>query len=146
MSDFFFIEKAGCTIRMPIEVIKQRAQATVHSSGISILKNTYFESGIRGLYRGYLTTVCREIPFAVLQFPIWEQSKKSLRQWRHRDKLTALESATCGATSGAIAGALTTPMDVAKTRIILAKSSDPTSHGNMLQVLRSIYVSEGTAG
>jgi solute carrier family 25 S-adenosylmethionine transporter 26 len=139
------IYKAGCTIRMPIEVIKQRAQATRRPS-LLILKSTYNESGVRGLYRGYLTTVCREIPFAVLQFPIWEQLKKALRNHRQKESLTPIESAGCGAISGAIAGALTTPMDVAKTRIILAERHDPTSSGNMLQVIRSIYLKEGLAG
>lgn len=31
--------------------------------------------GVRGLYRGYLTTILREVPFSFIQFPVWEQLK-----------------------------------------------------------------------
>lgn len=130
---------------MPIEVIKQRSQATNQPS-MSILRSTYREGGFRGLYRGYLTTVCREIPFAIIQFPVWEQMKLSLCKWKQVDRLNFLESAGCGAASGAIAGAITTPLDVAKTRIILAERNDPNAKGNMNQVIRSIYLKEGVSG
>ena len=31
--------------------------------------------GIVGMYRGYFSTVMREIPFSLLQFPLWEYLK-----------------------------------------------------------------------
>jgi solute carrier family 25 S-adenosylmethionine transporter 26 len=34
---------------------------------------------------------------------------------------TSVEAAACGSVAGGIAGAVTTPLDVAKTRIMLAK-------------------------
>ena len=34
--------------------------------------------GLAGFYRGYLTTVAREIPFSLIQFPLWEELK---RRW-----------------------------------------------------------------
>ena len=46
--------------------------------------------------RGYLTTVMREIPFSLIQFPLWEALK---RTWARRKgaQVDPLQSATCGA-------------------------------------------------
>jgi len=38
------------------------------------------ESGASGFYRGYLTTVMREIPFAMIQFPLYEVHPQILIQ------------------------------------------------------------------
>ena len=130
---------------MPIEVVKQRAQASRKAS-LNILKQTYQEAGLGGLYRGYFTTVCREVPFALLQFPIWEQLKKRACLYRDVKQLNAVDSALCGAVSGALAGALTTPMDVAKTRIILAERNDAAARGHMLQLLSRIWREERLPG
>ena len=37
-----------------------------------------FKQGVLGLYRGYFTTLAREIPFSLIQFPLWEFLKKQL--------------------------------------------------------------------
>ncbi|XP_030586279.1 mitochondrial S-adenosylmethionine carrier protein isoform X3 [Archocentrus centrarchus] len=68
-------EVVACLIRVPTEVVKQRAQASSSSSTYNILLATLREEGVRGLYRGYGSTVLREIPFSLVQFPLWEYLK-----------------------------------------------------------------------
>uniref|UniRef100_A0A8D0B5F6 Mitochondrial S-adenosylmethionine carrier protein n=1 Tax=Salvator merianae TaxID=96440 RepID=A0A8D0B5F6_SALMN len=70
--DFFVSLTVACLIRVPSEVVKQRAQVSPSSSTLRILSNTVYEEGILGLYRGYKSTVLREIPFSLVQFPLWE--------------------------------------------------------------------------
>ena len=41
-----------------------------------VFRSTWQAEGLRGFYRGYLTTVAREIPFSLIQFPLWEYLKK----------------------------------------------------------------------
>merc|ERR1719409_796129 len=77
--------------------------------------------GISGFYRGYFTTVSREIPFALIQFPLWERLKKEIGNWQGRPT-SPWQGALCGSISGAFAAAVTTPLDVAKTRIMLGQS------------------------
>ncbi|XP_074646163.1 mitochondrial S-adenosylmethionine carrier protein-like isoform X2 [Tubulanus polymorphus] len=115
-----FGETAACIVRVPCEVCKQRAQAS-KSSPLTFFTKALQTEGISGLYRGYLSTVLREIPFAFLQFPMWEFLKSS---WSKKQGHTVepWQSSLCGAIAGAFAASSTTPLDVAKTRIMLAES------------------------
>ncbi|XP_031755845.1 S-adenosylmethionine mitochondrial carrier protein isoform X1 [Xenopus tropicalis] len=113
-------EVVACLIRVPSEVIKQRAQVSPSSTTYQMLSATLRQEGIKGLYRGYKSTVLREIPFSLVQFPLWE-SLKDLWSWKQGRAVDSWQSAVCGAFAGGFAAALTTPLDVAKTRIMLAK-------------------------
>ncbi|KAH0615054.1 uncharacterized protein H6S33_000690 [Morchella sextelata] len=118
-------EVAACSVRVPTEVVKQRAQASQFPSSWAALRHTFTanQSPVRiwaELYRGWGVTVMREIPFTVIQFPLWE----AMKEWRGRQKgrrCNPGESAVFGSASGAVAAALTTPLDVLKTRLMLAK-------------------------
>ncbi|PHH76486.1 hypothetical protein CDD82_3963 [Ophiocordyceps australis] len=126
-------EVAACAVRVPTEVVKQRAQAGLHGgSSAAALAAILAQNPSRGplavwreLYRGWTITVFREVPFTVIQFPLWE----ALKAWRRRTRSTpsspsdvsALESALFGSLAGAVAAALTTPLDVVKTRVMLSK-------------------------
>jgi solute carrier family 25 S-adenosylmethionine transporter 26 len=232
-------EVAACAVRVPTEVIKQRAQASQHASSLAALRailgsgrqlqeqrNQHsissssgggsgggkgarggglvgFFGGVAGarhvwreLYRGWGVTVLREVPFTMLQFPLWEalkrwrqqqrrqQQRRQQKRWRqqqqHRthigagtgsstgtdtrtglgtgaagaggtlvaalddvdddvdERVPALESAACGALAGAVAAAATTPLDVLKTRLMLAPH-----RARALSLLRAIVRQEG---
>ncbi|KAI9809959.1 MAG: hypothetical protein M1825_000392 [Sarcosagium campestre] len=136
-------EIAACAVRVPTEVVKQRAQASLYPSSWSALRHILARRaevgvGVRGvwreLYRGWNITVMRELPFTVIQFPLWE----GMKQWRRRRRRTTgvidnpdgnnkgngqddvVESALFGSISGAIAAGITTPLDVLKTRLMLS--------------------------
>lgn len=120
-------EVAACLVRVPAEVIKQRTQAGVvgvgnRASSIAnfryLLQNRLGEGIVRGLYRGWNTTIMREIPFTVIQFPLYEFLKKKWSQYDNTE-LLVLKGALCGSVAGGVAAAATTPLDVIKTRIML---------------------------
>lgn len=155
-------------MRVPTEVIKQRAQAglfggssllalkdilslrhaapsTSGSAGSSAgpsavpVKRGYGQV-VRELYRGAGITIAREIPFTVLQFTMWESMKATYaRRYLQGDgsssssstavssteaQIPASTSAMFGSVAGAIAAGLTTPLDVIKTRVMLARRGD----------------------
>lgn len=124
-------EVAACAVRVPTEVVKQRAQAGQFGSSLAALRAILGMRGTHGfgrmwreLYRGWGITVMREVPFTVIQFPLWEGMKAwSLARQpvasRGKD-VSATESAVFGSVSGAVAAGLTTPLDVLKTRMMLA--------------------------
>ncbi|EPX73095.1 S-adenosylmethionine transporter [Schizosaccharomyces octosporus yFS286] len=116
-------EIAACLVRVPTEVIKQRAQASGGTlSSRNVLQTIWkSEQSLRSLYSGYGITIMREIPFTLIQFPLWEYLKKTWRTSNNREKNMAHEAALSGSLAGGIAAALTTPLDVIKTRIMLSQ-------------------------
>ena len=153
-------EIAACAIRVPTEVIKQRAQAGQHGgSSLSSLTAILSQRGTIGLtgvwrelYRGWGITVMREVPFTVLQFPLWEALKAWGRERRVRtgrgvfgeaaipgkSEVSAAESALYGSLSGAVAAGVTTPLDVLKTRVMLS-----TQRESMVEIVQTIWRDHG---
>ncbi|PHH85222.1 hypothetical protein CDD83_743 [Cordyceps sp. RAO-2017] len=124
-------EVAACAVRVPTEVVKQRAQAGLHggssAAAFRAILAHYPAHGLgavrRELYRGWGITVFRELPFTAIQFPLWEAMKKAWAAGRRTDHVSAVESAAFGSVAGAVAAASTTPLDVLKTRVMLSKQS-----------------------
>ncbi|KAF8058709.1 mitochondrial carrier domain-containing protein [Lyophyllum atratum] len=141
-------EVAACLIRVPTEVIKTRTQTMTYGalgkSSYAAAKQVLANDGWRGFYRGFRSTVMREIPFTSLQFPLYELLKAQLSVKLQRKPLYAHEAAVCGSIAGGVAAALTTPLDVLKTRVMLdlrdpSKEKLPTLRSR----LRAIYIHEG---
>ena len=140
-------EVAACAVRVPTEVVKQRAQAGLHSGSsmgslraiLDLRKSEGLFTVWRELYRGWGITVFREVPFTVIQFPIWE----ALKAWSLERQRTALratgeegqnlvvgpwESGFYGSIAGGVAAAATTPLDVLKTRVMLSEQRVSVGH------------------
>lgn len=135
-------ELAACAVRVPTEVVKQRAQtlqATSSMAALRLIMRRRAEVGVKGvwreMYRGWGVTVMREVPFTVIQFPLWEGLKAWRRGAKGLDGTTAVESAVFGSVAGAVAAWLTTPLDVLKTRMMLAQKRQ-AAIPLLLQILR----------
>lgn len=135
-------EVAACLVRVPTEVVKQRMQVGMHSSIQACLRDIFSTEGPHGLYRGYTTTVCREIPFSFIQFPIWERLKQIVRN-RNDGQCSPLHGAACGALAGGFSAAVTTPLDVAKTRIMLTGAKEAAVYSGTISTLLKIHSEEG---
>ncbi|KAI0876354.1 mitochondrial carrier [Hypoxylon argillaceum] len=147
-------EVAACAVRVPTEVVKQRAQAGHHggssAAALRAILGQYGAVGAPGvwreLYRGWGITVMREVPFTVIQFPLWEALKGWGRRRRRREQhgasrgteVSAGESALYGSISGAVAAGITTPLDVVKTRVMLSRERE-----SVVTVLRDLFVTHG---
>jgi solute carrier family 25 S-adenosylmethionine transporter 26 len=143
-------EVAACAVRVPTEVVKQRAQAKQYPSSLSALTSILSQrrdigpTGVwRELYRGWSITIFREVPFTVIQFPLWE----SMKAWRLRNpkyagqkdaQINAVESGLLGSLAGGVAASATTPLDVLKTRMMLAKEKI-----GMVTLFKTIMRNEG---
>uniref|UniRef100_A0A0R3RSH2 S-adenosylmethionine mitochondrial carrier protein n=1 Tax=Elaeophora elaphi TaxID=1147741 RepID=A0A0R3RSH2_9BILA len=134
-----FSEVVACLLRVPTELVKQRAQ-TKHVHHLAIIcRMIYNRNGFLGFYQGFFSTIFREIPFSLIEFPLWEVLKQKMAG----RQCSPLESAACGSVSGGIAAAMTTPFDVVKTRIML---SEKTSRLGIAATLAKIWTTSGYRG
>lgn len=131
-------------MRVPTAVVTQNMQVGRFATFSEAVRTTYKEAGFFGFYRGYGTTVAREIPFAFIQFPLYEGFKKSWVSYQGCET-SPMQGAACGSIAGAIAGACTTPLDVAKTRIMLEAPVEgkPKKYNGTYVTLSTVAKEEG---
>ncbi|KAF2496313.1 mitochondrial carrier [Lophium mytilinum] len=131
-------ELVSCAILTPAEVIKQNAQmvdSTAKSSTNATLQTlAKFRSNPLALWRGYTALAGRNLPFTALQFPLFERLKQGIRERRERRgemkgglAESGVITAISAGTAGAVSAVITTPVDVVKTRIMLAAAGDAVS-------------------
>ncbi|KAI1986907.1 Fe(2+) transporter [Ophidiomyces ophidiicola] len=75
-------------------------------------RTVYATEGMRAFYVSYPTTLCMTIPFTATQFIAYESTSKIMNPSKKYDPLT---HCVAGALAGAVAAAVTTPLDVIKT-------------------------------
>lgn len=137
-------EVIACMARVPTEAVKQRMQVSAaHKSWIGLGRQIWRTHGISGFYVGYGTTVAREVPFAFIQFPIYERLKRRWSLYQGGEETSPLQGAACGSFAGAVAGGLTTPFDVVKTRLMTQDPNQKTYEDAMMRTMRTIGREEG---
>lgn len=154
---------------VPSEVLKTRLQLqgrynNPHTRGCGYnyrnlrdaVRSIARTEGVSALSYGYKETLFRDLPFSALQFAFYEKFRQvAIRNNDLSDLPVALELLT-GAAAGGLAGTLTTPLDVIKTRIQTATVDSAAEHkpvsasawlrGSTLTALHSIYKNEGILG
>ena len=69
-------ELCACSIRVPVEVVKQSQQAgQIDASLGKGAAQIYAAGGLAAFYRGFAATVMREVPFSIIQMPLLERMK-----------------------------------------------------------------------
>jgi solute carrier family 25 S-adenosylmethionine transporter 26 len=134
-------EASQVLFRNPFELIKQNMQIGKYNTMKEAILQIYQSNGIKGLYRGYFVTVFREIPFGLIQYPLYEKLKKT-KSNKYGETFTYC---LCGAQAGGIAALLTTPIDVVKTRIMTTNKGDKFDIKKMLPTFKAIYINEGAS-
>nr|POE75137.1 putative mitochondrial carrier [Quercus suber]POE94784.1 putative mitochondrial carrier [Quercus suber] len=126
----FVADLAASPLYVPTEVLKTRLQLQGrynnpffssgynYRSSMHAIRTIYRAEGLSELFSGYKATLSRDLPFSALQFAFYEQEQKLAKQFvgPGKDIGLPLEILT-GATAGGMAGIITCPLDVVKTRI-----------------------------
>lgn len=129
-------------VRVPTEVVKQRMQTGQFASAPDAVRLIVAKEGIRGLYAGYGSFLLRDLPFDAIQFCIYEQLRIGYRLAARRD-LSDPENAMIGAFAGAVTGAITTPLDVIKTRLMVQGSA--TQYKGIFHCVSTVAREEGSS-
>jgi len=127
-----FADIMGSFVWVPQDVVKQRLQVQKTSlkaaasetfkykGTLHCISTIIKEEGFFALWTGFLPALAVYCPFVGIYFVIYEQSKLifcRIRGCTSGDALPFPYHLVGGATAGAIAAALTSPLDIIKTRI-----------------------------
>mmetsp|Transcript_6503 Transcript_6503/g.19744 ORF Transcript_6503/g.19744 Transcript_6503/m.19744 type:complete len:290 (+) Transcript_6503:138-1007(+) len=132
-------------VRVPFEKVKQRLQAGLDRGTLAAFRQLLCSGGVRGLFSGYSTLVVRELPFDLIEFPLYEYLKKRLASSQRRS-LHPHENALCGSAAGAVAAAVTTPLDVVKTRVMLQSNKNDGGLRSIQRTMAQVAREEGVRG
>lgn len=115
-------------------------------SALVCARTVYRTEGLSAFYVSYPTTLTMSVPFTAVQFTVYEQLKTFLNPSGVYSPVTHM---IAGGLSGAVAGAVTTPLDVAKTILqTRGTSADPEIRHvrGMFDAFRIIWARDGLRG
>lgn len=105
----------------PMDTIKQRLQLdnSPYKGVMDCIRTVRRQEGIGALFKSYKTTVVMNAPFTAVHFATYEAAKRMLVEVspESAEEERLVVHATAGAAAGAIAAAVTTPLDVVKTQL-----------------------------
>ncbi|VDC06510.1 unnamed protein product [Peniophora sp. CBMAI 1063] len=132
----------------PFDVIKQRMQVhqSAHRNMFDCARSVLRSEGVGAFYVSYPTTLTMTVPFTATQFTVYEHVKSALNP---SGIYSPSSHVLAGGLAGAVAAAVTTPLDVAKTLLQTRGSSqDPQIRAarGMLDAFRLIWAREGARG
>lgn len=134
---------SSSTVRVPFEVVKQRLQSGVNKTSVEAIRAIFAKQGVRGFFNGYTSLVIRELPFDAIQFPLYEALKKTWAKRTASGELELWQSSLCGSAAGGVAAAVTTPLDVVKTRLMTQTPGSGTQYKGIVDGLKRIAREEG---
>ncbi|CAI7791934.1 unnamed protein product [Closterium sp. NIES-54] len=119
---------ASDAVLTPMDVVKQRLQLrrSPYAGVVDCCRKMIQEEGIYSFYRSYRTTLVMNVPFTAVHFATYEASKAGLGRALPGEALPGegvldedrlLTHVLAGGAAGALASAVTNPLDVVKTRL-----------------------------
>ncbi|KAG5735491.1 hypothetical protein E4T56_gene11140 [Termitomyces sp. T112] len=118
-----------------------KADLTIKGMTLKIMRE---EGGIRGLYRGLVTTSAGVAPYVGINFAAYEFLRGVVTP---PGKSSVWRKLTCGALAGTISQTLTYPFDVLRRKMqVTGMKGGSVKYNGALDALRSIFKAEGFAG
>jgi hypothetical protein len=129
LSAGFLGDLAASIVYVPSEVLKTRLQLQGRYNNphfrsgynyrgtVDAARTIVRTEGAAALFHGYKATLYRDLPFSALQFMFWEQFHTWARVYRQSREIGAPLELLTGAAAGGLAGVITCPLDVVKTRL-----------------------------
>lgn len=135
---------ASCIVSVPQEVIKQRLVTGIYPSFRSAVLSIAKEEGIRGFYSAWKPTMARNVPFVMITFTSMDILKNILLQRDQRKRnLDVWDNVVLGISSAFVAGILTNPVDVIKTRMMTQAASTQIPYSSAIDCMLTIARTEG---
>ena len=144
-------------VRSPAEMVKTRRQAGVDESSWGLVQALWGQGGVAGgkrvlsgLYSGYASNYVYACPADVVKFLAYEAVTSTVYGLKEGQKVKGVDAAVSGAIAGLASQVCTTPLDVARTRIMTDTikgaaegAVDNFSNKGSLQVMVDVWQQEG---
>lgn len=118
-------------------------QAGVERTWREAVTNILASSGPKGFFAGWSALALRDLPFDIIEFPLYEALKSTWAE-KKGGKLETWESSVCGSLAGGLAAGLTTPLDVVKTRLMTQRGGQGNNaYTGLLDCLCRVAREEG---
>ncbi|KAJ2415645.1 Fe(2+) transporter [Coemansia sp. RSA 2530] len=132
----------------PFDVIKQRMQlaGTGYRNIVDCASKVLRHEGLRAFYVSYPTTLMMNMPFQSIQFGCYDIFRRTLNPTGSYSPITHVFA---GGMAGAVAGALTTPIDCCKTLLQTRGASadmEVRAANSMDAAARIIFKKQGLSG
>ena len=139
----------SCLVSVPQEVLKQRLVTGVYKNFREAIQKIYSSEGVLGFYSAWKPTVSRNVPFVIATFSSREVLQRKIVEFKERSeekkgqmKLSSVDNLLIGITSALIAGILTQPIDVVKTRMMTQAASNAAPYKSAFDCASSIIRTE----
>ncbi|KAF8232189.1 mitochondrial carrier [Tricholoma matsutake] len=121
--------------------VYSKADLTIWGMTLKIVRE---EGGVRGLYRGLVTTAVGVAPYVGINFAAYELLRSIITP---PGKSSVARKLSCGALAGTISQTLTYPFDVLRRKMqVTGMKGGAVKYTGALDALRSILRVEGVAG
>jgi len=136
----------------PIELIRTKVQSEnmKYNNVFKFIRDAVKEKGFKTLYRGWVPTIMRDVPFSMIYWLNYETAKTLILKHQQKRTMDNYMTFICGATAGTIAAAITCPFDVVKThrQVQLGEQQMVNNKGAVLtkDVIKEIYRTKGIQG
>lgn len=127
----------------PFDVVKQRMQMqnSPYHGIVDCFRKLYVQEGFQIFYRSYPATLLLNIPFHMIQFPIYER----LRNITNSHRSSTANHLMAGGVAGGVAAFFTTPIDVVKTTLQTTPKQFTRVH-SMWSATKTVWTDYGMKG
>jgi solute carrier family 25 protein 39/40 len=134
----------------PLELIRTKVQSEKlnYRDLAQTVRNAIKTQGFQSLYRGWVSTVWRDVPFSMIYWFNYESFKTFVMRHQNNRTMNSLETFACGAAAGSIAAVLTCPFDVVKThrQVQLGELDLNKKSRKTVNIIKEIYRIKGVQG
>lgn len=137
-------------VMTPWDVVKQRMQLAPgrYTNAVQCARVVYMDLGLGAFFAGFKATLVMNIPYTAVYFSVYEGMKNALynRNRTSSAQFSALDHCFAGAAAGGAAAAITTPLDVVRTRLQTQGEVGARRYRGLADALTAISLEEGAPG
>lgn len=135
---------ACSVVLVPGELLKTKLQAKMYPGVRACIAGVWKEGGVRGMFQGYKEILVRDVPYTMLELGLYDSVKGFLervsKKSNGKDDHAMRNEIIAAALVGGFVGFVTNPLDVIKTRMMIASASNPPK---LLALTKSIWKEGG---